>query len=100
MKRTLNFVTPIGTVLLQTDEGEISLPVVPGILKHPKKDELAQLLLDPDVALKYTREALRKAPSQVLAHFPTWWLRSCLEDCELTDSRRRALTFLLAPQEQ
>jgi hypothetical protein len=97
MKRTLNFVTPIGTVVLETDGGQLSLPVVPGILKHPRKDQLAELLLDSDVARKYTREALRKAPSQVLSHFPAWWLRVCLEDADIPESRRRALVFLLDP---
>jgi hypothetical protein len=75
--------------------GEIAIPVVVGILKHPSAGELRELLREPVVARKYTMEALRKAPWSVLRRFPKAWLVECLPHARLRPSRARALWFLL-----
>lgn len=93
MKRTYSFVTSRGVVVC---EG-IELPVFAGVLKHPTEEQLRVLLLDPDNARKYTREALRKLPWIALREFPRDWLLGCLSDTSLPEGRRRALEFMLTP---
>lgn len=96
MKRTYRFVQSLGTVRVELQEGgEVSLPVFPGILKHPTTGELPVLLSRPAVARKYTSLALQKAPWQVLREFPRDWLESCLAETNLREGRERALRFLL-----
>ena len=96
MKRTYRFVESVGTVQCALDPGrEVTLPVFPGILKHPTVDELRELLTKPAVARKYTIQALRKAPWQVLREFPRDWLEDCLADANLRAGRAKALRFLL-----
>jgi hypothetical protein len=97
MKRSYRFVESAGTVQCALDDGrEITLPVFPGILKHPTVDELRRLLLKPAVARKYTNLALCKAPWQVLREFPRDWLETCLAEANLQPGRTRALRFLLS----
>jgi hypothetical protein len=73
----------------------VELPVFAGILKHPRMDELPRLLMNADVAEKYTREALRVAPWPILREFPADWLRARLDSSKLRPERQRALAFLL-----
>jgi hypothetical protein len=98
MKRTHRFVKSVGTVDCVLEPGrQITLPVFPGIFKHPTVDELRELLAKPEAARKYTILALRKAPWPVLREFPHSWLEECLENAELRDGRAQALRFLLTP---
>ncbi len=98
MKRTSRFVQPVGTCPCTLEDGDtIQLPVVPGIFKHAAVETLPDLLRDPIVARKYTIEALRVAPWQVVRAFPRDWLLACLRQADLPDGRRRALEFMLAP---
>lgn len=96
MKRTYRFVRSMGiaTCALPTGE-EIALPVVQGILKHPASGVLRELLKNPDVARKYTREALRVAPWSVLREFPRFWLNSMMKEANIRLERARALNFML-----
>jgi hypothetical protein len=48
-----------------------------------------------DIALKYTREALRIVAWPVLRHFPRGWLLECLPKAGLTESRARAVRLML-----
>ncbi len=97
MKRSYRFVESVGTVRCALDPGhEVTLPVFPGILKHPTVDELRELLAKPAVARKYTIQALRKAPWPVLREFPRDWLEACLAEADLRAGRVHALRFLLA----
>ena len=97
MKRTHRWVKPVGTVAVQLPAGEeIEIPVVQGILKHLSPEALFELLKDPQVARKYTLEALRVAPWQVLRHFPREWLKACLPQARLPEGRARALEFMLS----
>jgi predicted RNA polymerase sigma factor len=92
------FVRSVGSTRCTLPTGEsIDIPVVPGILKHPRVDELFALLADAGAARKYTQEALRVAPWSALKEFPRAWLLACLRDAPLSRSRRRALEFLLEP---
>jgi len=96
MKRTYRFAGGTGSVTCRLPDGtSVTLPVVPGILKHPTPESLAPLLVQPDVARKYTQEALRHASWPVLELFPKEWLRDCLPDARLQPGRRKALLFLL-----
>ena len=96
MKRTYEFVSCLGSVPCQLPSGEeVNVPVFIGILKHPTKDELYHLLRNHAVAKKYTIEALRIAPWQVLKHFPNKWLLECLSDALLPAPRKRAVEYLL-----
>jgi hypothetical protein len=96
MIRTYQFVRPLGSTECVLANGQrISLPVIPGILKHPHPSELFALLRDEDVARKYTRLALQKAAWQVLKEFPRTWLVEILKEVTIPDGRRRALRFLL-----
>lgn len=97
MKRSYRFVESVGTVQCIVSPGhEITLPVFPGILKHPRVYELRELLTKPAVARKYTIQALRKAPWQVLREFPRPWLEDCLADANLRAGRADALRFLMS----
>jgi hypothetical protein len=77
----------------------VEVPVFPGILKHPLVSELAVLLVRPEVALKYTREALRIAPWPILKEFPGDWLRENLSEANIRPGRLKALTFMLDARE-
>ncbi len=97
MKRSYRFVESVGTVrCVLGPVHEVTLPVFPGILKHPTVDELRELLTKPAVARKYTILALRKAPWQVLREFPRTWLEACLDEANLRPGRVDALRFLLS----
>ncbi len=96
MKMGSQFARPRGTAVFRGSDGNpIELPVVQGILKHLDEHELARLLQDRDVALKYTLEALRIAPWPVLRHFPRSWLLECLPRAGLPEGRARAVEFML-----
>lgn len=97
MKRSYKFVESVGTVQCTLSPGhEVTLPIFPGILKHPSVDELPELLAKPAVARKYTILALRKAPWQVLREFPRPLLETCLAEANLRTGRAEALRFLLS----
>ncbi len=97
MKQTFIFAQSLGTVACTMPCGrKVVLPIVPGILKHPCAKTLPILLSRPDVARKYTQEALRKAAWPVLRLFPREWLRQCLSEVGLPPSRAEALAFLLS----
>ncbi len=97
MKQTLVFVKSLGTITCRMQSGvNVTLPIVPGILKHPSTEMLPNLLTRPEVACKYTIEALRKASWPVLRLFPKKWLRQCMPDARLPNGRRAALDFLLS----
>lgn len=97
MKRSYRFVESVGTVEVALGTGrKVTLPVFPGILKHPTVDELRELLTRPSVARKYTILALRKAPWQVLREFPRDLLETCLAEAKLRSGRADALRFLLS----
>ncbi len=97
MKRSYHFVESVGAVCCSLGPGhEVTLPVFPGILKHPTVGELRELLSRPAVARKYTILALRKAPWQVLREFPRDWLEACLPEANLRPGRAEALRFLLS----
>ncbi len=97
MKRTYRFVQSTGNVSCTIAPGcDVTLPVFPGIFKHPTVDELREILVKPAVARKYTYLALRKAPWQVLREFPRDWLEACLSEASLRPGRERALRFLLS----
>jgi len=96
VKRVYTFVQKTGSVEGRTPSGEkMEIPLFPGILKHLNVVDLPRYLGDPAVLLKYTREALRTAPWQVLREFPPAWLKQCLTSTEMRPGRRRALEFLL-----
>ena len=97
MKQTCVFVGSMGTITCCMPSGvNVTLPVVPGILKHPSTEMLPLLLARPEVACKYTCEALRRASWPVLRLFPKAWLRQCMPDARLPHGRRAALDFLLS----
>jgi hypothetical protein len=97
MKRTYTFVTARHVVACEVDGVSISLPVFVGVLKHPTESQLCELLTRPEVARKYTYEALRRLPWPALRQFPHDWLRACLNESRLPEPRRRAVEFMLAP---
>ena len=70
MKRTFKFAAKVATVPAVLDGETIELPVFPGILKHPRIEELPGLLREPATARKYTVEALRVASWPLLEQFP------------------------------
>jgi hypothetical protein len=97
VKCTLRYVRHEEEVACEVAPGKlIKVPVLPGILKHPRPDQLSALLAVPSIAERYTMEALRKASWPILRQFPKAWLRECLERAAVKPSRRRALTFLLS----
>jgi hypothetical protein len=98
MRRTCHYATSRGVVATSlASGGVVELPVIPGILKHPRPEELPELLLDERVARKYTRLAIEKMAWPVLRQFPRAWLISNLNNASLNPGRRRALLFLLNP---
>ena len=100
MKRTYRFVRSAGKVTCVLTSGQrIDIPVVQGILKHPRIESLRQLLKDPDAAFKYTREAIRIAPWQVLREFPRHWLHMVMKESDIRPGRVRALNFMLAARQ-
>jgi hypothetical protein len=97
VKRTYRFVRSAGKVTCVLATGQrVEIPVVQGILKHPRIESLRQLLKEPDAALKYTREAIRIAPWQVLREFPRHWLQTAMKGSGIRPGRIRALNFMLA----
>jgi hypothetical protein len=97
MKRSYTFVTAREVVCCEIEGVSIALPVFVGVLKHPTERQLCELLTRPEVARKYTCEALRKLPWSALRQFPLDWLRACLVVSRLPEPRRRAVEFMLAP---
>jgi hypothetical protein len=97
MKRTYKFVTAREVVRCNVGGASILLPVFVGVLKHPTERQLCELLIRPEVARKYTYEALRKLPWPALRQFPHDWLRACLAASALSEPRRRAVEFMLSP---
>jgi hypothetical protein len=97
MKRSYTFVTAREVVCCEIEGVSISLPVFVGVLKHPTERQLCELLTRPEVARKYTCEALRKLPWSALRQFPLDWLRACLVVSRLPEPRRRAVEFMLGP---
>jgi hypothetical protein len=97
MKRPpYSYPKPIAFISITLEDGEvIYLPIFHGILKHLKQHEIVNFLHIPSVARKYTREALRVCPWHILRDFPEPWLRSCLEDSNIRESRRKAVEHLL-----
>lgn len=96
MKRTYQFVEAIGIARCVLPSGQtITIPVVPGILKHPSVESLRRLLVNANAARKYTCQALIRAPWSVLRQFPREWLESCMREAPLSPNRRKALEFLL-----
>lgn len=96
VRRGTAFIKPVGTVTCVLEDGRsIEIPIAPGILKHPRLEELEGLLRMPDVARKYAREALRVAPWGVVRAFPRDWLVEVLEGADLPTGRRQALEFML-----
>ncbi|MBN1670524.1 MAG: hypothetical protein JXR37_05805 [Kiritimatiellae bacterium] len=98
MKRTRHFAEPVGTVECRLASGtKITVPLVQGLLKHPTTDSLRSLLQRPAALRKYTHEAIRTAPWNVLRAFPRAWLRQCLPQARIRPGRRKALEFMLGP---
>ena len=97
MKRSYAFVTARGVIECQIEGTTVTLPVFAGVLKHPTERQLRELLASPEVARKYTCEALRKLPWRALRQFPHDWLRACIPISRLSEPRRRAVEFMLAP---
>ena len=96
MKRTLRFARSSGMLPVQVSpERIVTVPVFAGILKHPTPDRLPELLRNPDVLRKYTREALRIAAWHLLREFPRDWLLENLPAAGVRPGRRKALEFLL-----
>jgi len=97
MRSTYRFAKHREVARCQLTSGErIEVPVIPGILKHPHPDQLGELLTNPRVAEKYTKEALRKAAWPILSQFPRAWLRRCMDGASLPPTRRKAIAFLLS----
>jgi len=96
MKQTYTYVRSMGSITCRMPSGlDVTLPIVPGILKHPTPEMLPHLLVEPEVAYKYTLEALRKASWPVLRLFPKAWLHHCMAEAGLSHGRAAALDFLL-----
>jgi hypothetical protein len=98
VKRTYRFEEAAARVVCTLEDGvQLDVPVFVGILKHPTAQQLEQLLQDPVVVRKYTLEALKKAPWNMLRQFPRSWLESCMAEAELPPGRRKAVEFMLEP---
>ncbi len=96
MKCSYQFVGHTEAVTCEFSPGKsITVPIIPGILKHPRPDQLPALLATPSIAEKYTMAALRKASWPILSQFPRAWLRECLDRAGVGPARREALSFLL-----
>ena len=101
MKKSFTYVTGTDFAECRLDSGVVvRLPVVPGILKHPSVEMLRRLLQNPSVARKYTKEALRVAPWQVLREFPYGWLKLQLETANIRPMRKRAILFMISDDEE
>ncbi len=101
MKKNFAYVTETDFALCRLDSGVVvRLPVVPGILKHPSVDLLRHLLQNPSVARKYTKEALRVAPWQVLREFPYDWLKLQIEAANIRPLRKKAILFMISGDEE
>ncbi|MCX7044570.1 MAG: hypothetical protein NTX50_03655 [Candidatus Sumerlaeota bacterium] len=74
---------------------QVALAIAPGIFKHLACSELSEVLKKPNAARKYTLEALRCAPWNVLCEFDRDWLKDCLLQAHLPAPRRAALEFML-----
>ena len=97
MRRTYTFARSEGIVRCRLPTGEtVALPVVTGILKHLDADRLRERLAHPEIARRYTREALRVAAWPILRMFPMAWLRECLPEARLRPGRAAALAYLLS----
>ena len=97
MRRRNHFVESLGSLACPLSSGgTVTVPIVPGLLKHPTVPQLRQLLSEPDAVTKYTIAALRHAPWSILRQFDKPWLRSCLSCAGLRSSRARAISFLIA----
>ena len=97
MRRTYHFAESTDRVTCELGPGRsVQVQVIPGILKHPRLDQLPALLVRPHVARKYAATALSKASWPVLRQFPRQWLRECLELAPMKPTRREALAFLLS----
>ena len=96
MKRTFTFAAPMGTVSASLAGALVEIPVFPGILKHPRPEDLPRLLERPAALRKYTLEALRVAAWPLLRQFPSGWLLHYLPEASMRPQRRRALLHLLA----
>lgn len=100
MKRTTEYVQSVGTANCLTLDGrQWELPIIPGILKHPRVEDLPALLEDPVVAKKYILLALSRCAWPILRQFPRQLLNDYLPFATMREGRRRALEFLLAPSE-
>ena len=96
MKILEKYIKSEGTVQCEVSPGRfVSLPIAPAILKHPTLEQLPEILKRPDAARKYTIEALRHAPWQVVREFDREWLKECMEVADLRPARRAALDLML-----
>jgi len=95
MKRTFSFAAPLGTVSASLAGAVVEIPVFPGILKHPRPEDLLGLLERPAVLRKYTIEAIRVTAWPLLRQFPPAWLLHHLPHAPMRPERRRALLYLL-----
>jgi hypothetical protein len=95
VKRTFAFAAPMGTVTASLAGALVEIPVFPGILKHPRPEDLSRLLERPAALRKYTLEAIRVAAWPLLKQFPTRWLLRYLPEASVGPQRRRALLHLL-----
>lgn len=97
MRASQRFAQPAGTVAVLLPDGrDVEIPVVQGILKHASLEALAELLRDPEVAPKYTLDALQVAPWPVVRLFPREWLKACIHQARLPEGRLQALEFMLS----
>jgi hypothetical protein len=97
VRRTYRFVEATQMVTCRFPSGRhVTVPAIPGIMKHPPPERLPELLRRPEVVEKYTSLALAKAAWPILRQFPRVWLRTRLDVVPMRRSRRRALVFLLS----
>lgn len=100
MKRTIVFVSPqVFTEVTSPGGATLKIPLIPGVLKHLRLDELPTVLQLPGVLEKYTHQAIRWAPWQCLQEFPISWLRECLQTSSVREGRRMAIEFLISGKE-
>lgn len=96
MSTRIGYVCSVGIARCEVAPNRrIAIPIVPGIFKHLACEDLPGILQNPVAARKYTVEALRVAPWQVLREFDRRWLTECLDRADLTAGRRAALEFML-----
>jgi hypothetical protein len=88
------YVQSMGSANCLTPDGQNrELPIISGILKHPRVEELPGLLANP----KYILLALNGCAWPILRQFPRQLLNDHLPFATIREGRRRALEFLLAP---